>query len=213
MEEVGQWSIHSLRSHISLLLSVVPGSGSLTHWHPPQFPFSAPPCPFSFFPFFFPLHLLHLPYAFPGIWKGRRETKRAFVGNARDCQLHGSEERWSPVLLRSGSKSSEAWDSCVDPPRKEHLLASFYPIIYNSSKIPVWPTSMRCLDQFQYSDMRLALNSQRDRRNGKAYLMMALLSYFPSSLFSVLPVNTFWDQKMCYSVSLGGEDTREKHVH
>lgn len=84
--------------------------------HPPQFPFSSPPCPLSFFPFFFPFHLLYLPYAFPGIWKGRWETKRDFVGNARDCQLHGSEERWSPVLLRSGSKSSEAWDSCANPP-------------------------------------------------------------------------------------------------
>lgn len=115
MGEVGQWSIHFSRT---LLLPVVPGSGSLTHQHPPQLSFSSSSCPLSFFSpfFFFPSHLLHLPYALPGIWKGRRETKRALVGNSRDCQLHSSEERWSPVLLGNGSKRSEAWDSCVDPP-------------------------------------------------------------------------------------------------
>lgn len=79
MEELGQWSIHFSRSHMSLLLPVVPGSGSLTHQHPPRFPLPA-----LYLFFFFPLFFTISPppsYALPGIWKGRRETKRALVGN------------------------------------------------------------------------------------------------------------------------------------
>lgn len=216
-KDMGQYSIHFSRSHMSLLRPVVSGWGSLTHQHPPQLPFSSPPCPLSFFLLGVPgFHLLHLPYALPGIWKGRRETKGALVGNGMDCQLHGSEERWSPVLQRNGIKRVKAWDSCVDPPGTPSCL--FLP--HHQQLLP--NPNMTHLDEMSGLVLKLGyeagLKFPKGEGEWETDLMRALLSYFPCSLltvfFSVLPVNTLSGKKTCVILSAQEETTpREKPVH
>lgn len=81
MEELGQWSIHFSRSHMSLLLPVVPGSGSLTHQHPPRFPLPA------LYLFFFPSFFYHLTSSILCTPRNLERKEGDQEGSCRKCRI------------------------------------------------------------------------------------------------------------------------------